>query len=333
MLKIQSLRKLKKFQFIKKLFLDFNIPTHISKNFITVTDIESKFNEKKINYLNLHKEDNSVLEFTSEEEFRLVNERIDGHRKQIIPWLDSVRRLKGLRILEIGCGKGCSTVAFAEQGAIVTAIDVNESYLLDAKVRCELYGLDVNFHLMNASEVNHFFKDEIFDVVIFMASLEHMTIDERIQSMKSTYELLPKGGLWCIVGTPNRLHFLDSHTSHIPFFHWLPDQIALKYSQFSSRDEYKENILDIDDEQEKLLQFYRWGRGVSFHEIELAIKPMNKLKIISNKAQFLRKKNWLYYIGSKFTPNYKYEIFLRKLYPDIHSCFFQPYLDLIIEKE
>jgi S-adenosylmethionine-dependent methyltransferase len=325
MISNKGFKKLKKIRIIKRLFVDIHIPAHLSKNFKSVSDFELKFKEKRV-------EKGARMELIDKRFFDLLEERLDGHRKQIIPWLDSVKPLKGLRILEIGCGNGSSTVALAEQGAIVTAIDVDDSLLSDAKIRCGLYGLNVNFHLINATEINRVLVDEVFDIVIFMASLEHMTLEERLQSMKVAYELLPKGGLWCIVGTPNRLHFLDSHTSHLPFFHWLPDELAIQYSQFSSRVEYSQQIQEIDNEKEKMLEFYRWGRGVSFHEIEIALKSLNQLKLISNKAEFLRYKNRLYKIGTKFSSNYKYELFLKKLYPHIHRSFFQAYLDVIFEK-
>lgn len=326
MLNNQNYKRLKEIQIIRRLFVDTRIPAHLSKNFGTVSDFETRFKERRI-------EEGVGVESVDKKFFDSLDERLLGHRMQIIPWLDSVKSLKGLRILEIGCGNGSSTVAFAEQGAIVTAVDVDNSLLSDAKIRAELHGLDVDFHLMNATEIKKVLGNKVFDIIIFMASLEHMTLEERLQSMKITYELLPKGGLWCIAGTPNRLHFLDSHTSHLPFFHWLPDELAIQYSRFSSRADYREQIAAINDENERQLQFYRWGRGVSLHEIEIAIMPLEQLKIVSNKAEFLRNKNWLYKIGTRFSANYKYELFLKKLYPSIHRGFFQAYLDLVFEKE
>src|SRR5688500_14623008 len=59
---------------------------------------------------------------------------LDGDRSTVIPWLDRVRRLEGLRVLDIGCGTGSSTVALAEQGARVTAIDIDAGAL---RVRSE----------------------------------------------------------------------------------------------------------------------------------------------------------------------------------------------------
>jgi len=318
--------KAKMSQQIRRLIYYFNTPIHISRNFKSVSSFELKFNNKII-------ENKDGAELKDKRFFDLLDERLESHRRQIVPWLDSVHRLKGLKILEIGCGNGSSTIAFAEQGAIVTAIDVDENLLSDAKIRCQIYGLDVRFYIMNATDISLFFANEDFDLVIFMASLEHMTLDERLQSLKESYKLVAKNGLWCIAGTPNRLHFLDSHTSHIPFFHWLPDELAIKYIQFSSRAEYIHDIMSIDDEKEKKLQFYRWGRGVSFHEIELAVKPLNELKIISDLASFLRRKNWLYTLASKFTSNEKYKSCMHKIYPNINYAFFRPYLDIIILKE
>jgi len=72
--------------------------------------------------------------------------RLDNDRKLKIPWLDDVKKLEGSNILEIGCGTGVSSVALAEQGANVTAIDIDSLALIDAKNRCDIYGVNVNFH-------------------------------------------------------------------------------------------------------------------------------------------------------------------------------------------
>ena len=42
----------------------------------------------------------------------LATGRLAGFRETVVPWLDSVCSLSGLRVLEVGCGTGASTVAW-----------------------------------------------------------------------------------------------------------------------------------------------------------------------------------------------------------------------------
>jgi len=72
-----------------------------------------------------------------------------------------------------------------------------------------------------------------FNFIIFYASLEHMT------SLVNAWSLLSNNGVLCVIEAPNRLWYFDSHTSGLPFYYWLPDEIAIKYSRFSSRRKFK----------------------------------------------------------------------------------------------
>ncbi|MBU1011363.1 MAG: class I SAM-dependent methyltransferase [Bacteroidetes bacterium] len=328
MLVDKILRKIKKLKISKKIYFYFCVPARIKANFISVSNFELEYKKRWAEHNELPK-GNDCFSAVSNEQNAKLSQRLEDNRK-VISWLDSNKRLKNRKVLEIGCGNGTSTIALAEQGAIVTAIDVDEKLLLDAKIRCEIYGLNVKFYLMNAADVGQILSNDVFDVIIFWACLEHMTLDERINSMKATYNILPSGGLWCVIGTPNRLHFFDSHTSLMPFFHWLSDELAMKYLPFVPRLEYRDHL--INNEKDKLLQFHRWGRGISFHDIEVALKPLNELNIISGLTLYYRKNNFIFNIMHRFSANGKYESFFKKLYPEIHPCFFEPYLNLIIRK-
>ena len=125
-----------------------------------------------------------------------------------------------------------------------------------------------------------------FDFIIFYASLEHMTHHERISAIRTTWDMLPPGGLLSVVETPNRLWHTDPHTSLLPFFHWLPDELAFDYSRFSSRPNFRERYDNYDDEQQRL-HFLRRGRGVSFHEFVLAIGSVEQLNVRSSLAMYL----------------------------------------------
>jgi hypothetical protein len=116
----------------------------------------------------------------------------------------------------------------------------------------------------------------------------------------------------------------------LPFYQWLPEDLAFLYSQFSPRKNF--NSLFREMNSNKKLDFSRWGTGVSFHEFELTMKPANTLNVVSSLPIFLRKKNFLRWTLWKLMTESRYESFLVKVGPKIHKGFYQQYLDLIIRK-
>ena len=260
-----------------------------------------------------------------------LSRRLETARSRIIPWLDEVRSLRDASILEIGCGTGCSTVALAEQGAKVTAIDVDGPSLVVAGERCRAYGLDVAFVHANATQVEELFPGRHFDWIIFDAALEHMITGERLSAMRSTWKMLDNGALWSVIETPNRLWYFDAHTSLLPFHMWLPDELAFEYSRFSPRENYRELYRLYSDESR--LHFLRRGRGVSFHEFELTMKPASDLKVRSSLKMESVRPGLMGFFKQTFSNEQRYVSLLRKLAPELHEGFLQSFLYLIIEKD
>ncbi|HEV7365965.1 MAG TPA: class I SAM-dependent methyltransferase [Gemmatimonadales bacterium] len=253
--------------------------------------------------------------------------RLESDRRMIVPWLDQARPLSGSRILEIGCGTGSSTVALAEQGAEVVGIDIDHDALAVAQVRCTVYGMRADLHPMNATKMAETFQDESFDFIIFFASLEHMTIAERLAALSDAWRMLPLGMLLVIVETPNRLWYSDGHTSMLPFFHWLPNELAFKYAALSPRENFRE-IYTVYDAPSKE-HFLRQGRGASFHEFDLAIKPAKELKVVSSLSTF----HGFRHKPQRSLLDRRYKAMLRRIYPGIHPGFCDDTLFLIIEKD
>jgi S-adenosylmethionine-dependent methyltransferase len=291
-----------------------NVPSCLSRQFRQID--ESALDRIKKSLLDHHFRDRyAPRKYASTTEFQkdLANHltgRLTQYRERVIPWLNCAKPLRKAKILEIGCGTGPLTVALCEQDACVTAIDMDEVLLLVAKQRCSEYGLHADFVRANSTEIDFLFRDRHFDFVIFSASLEHMTHEERMKVMKSSYSMLQPGDLWCVVEATNRLWYSDGHTTLLPFFLWLPDDLALKYSQFSSRRIILERIQESED---PLLEFLRQGRGVSFHEFELTMKPVDQLDIVSCLSFFLRRQHVLNRLHWRFSQGYAYERFLSSL--------------------
>jgi len=112
-----------------------------------------------------------------------------------------------------------------------------------------------------------------------------MTLAERLIAMKSTWKMLAPNDLWCVIETPNRLWYHDRHTSLLSFFFRLSDDLAYQYARFSPRDNFRELYEDGSDES--MLHFRRRGRGVSFHEFELTMKPVEQLSVVSSLSAFV----------------------------------------------
>lgn len=253
--------------------------------------------------------------------------RLEINRRLIVPWLDNTCRLRGQTILEIGCGTGSSTVALAEQGAKVVGVDIDEDALAVARQRAGAYVVDAEFRRLNAKDLWKTFGKDNFDSIIFFASLEHMTLAERLVALRDAWKMLPVGGFLVIIETPNRLWFFDNHTARLPFFHWLPDRLAFRYSRFSPRQNFRELYRDCT--AEAFEHFLRRGRGMSFHELELAMnKPARELTVASSLSAFLGMRYWL----RQSRRERRYKQVIRSCYPELHHGFFDDQLYLIIEK-
>lgn len=305
------------------------LPRHLAKNHIKLdagrlaalrNAIESHYHKGWRSQGNYSRE-----EYESDLEGHL-HDGLERNRRTFIPWLDSARRLHGVRILEIGCGTGSSTVALAEQGATVTGVDIDEDSLRVAKDRCDIYGLKVDLLKLSAARVHETFGTGTFDFVIMSASLEHMTSAERLAALKGAWHILSPGGMLAVVDTPNRLWYFDEHTSMLPFYHWLPNDLAFQYSRFSPRENFRGVYTEYNTASKE--HFLRRGRGVSFHEFDIAIKPATKLAVVSSLSSFKGVVRKLLAPRSKR----KYKALLMAACPGIHEGFFDPSLDIIINR-
>lgn len=258
--------------------------------------------------------------------------RLIHDRHEYVPWLNALCRLDGARVLEIGFGSGSSIMALAEQGSELTGIDVVPEAIDMTRARFRFFGLgEPSLHVMNATEIGTRFDRGSFDLVIFFASLEHMTHNERLPSLQAAWRLVADRGILCIAEAPNRLWLFDDHTSGLPFFYWLPDEIALEYWKQSSRFDHAP-VFDTAS-GEAMLEFSRRGRGVSFHEIELALGPIQNLDFEVDRQSFQMGQNMLRWLHYRQSNKRRYANMLRRQRRDLPFGFFMPYLHIAIRKQ
>ncbi|MDT7741793.1 MAG: hypothetical protein QOE59_871 [Actinomycetota bacterium] len=256
--------------------------------------------------------------------------RLTVFRREVVPWLADAVPLDGATVLEIGCGTGSSTVALAEQGAQVIGVDILPDRVDVARTRCAAYDLRCELHVANAVDVSSIVDGRDVDLVVFFAALEHMTLDERLAAMRGTWAMLRPGGHWCLVDTPNRLWVFDGHTSVLPFFHWLPDELAVAYMRHSPRAELAGAWSEVTPESVEELA--RHGRGISYHEFEVAIGPLAGLDVVSDLAGYRERHSAARRLLRTWRPAHRVERVLRRAGPPVHPGFYTESLDLVLRK-
>ena len=106
--------------------------------------------------------------------------------------------LKGLNILDIGCGGGLLSEPITRLGAKVTAIDASEKNIQVAKFHAKKNNLNIHYLCSSPEKLNF---NKKFDVVLNMEIVEH--VDDLNLFIKKSSSLLKKNGLM-FVATLNK---------------------------------------------------------------------------------------------------------------------------------
>ena len=107
--------------------------------------------------------------------------------------------LKGLRMLDIGCGGGILSEPLARLGAEMVGADPSEDNIAAARAHAEGAGVTVDYRSTTAEDLAA--AKERFDVVLAMEVVEHVT---DVDSFISTCAAMVKPGGLMIVATLNR---------------------------------------------------------------------------------------------------------------------------------
>ena len=98
--------------------------------------------------------------------------------------------LKGKKVLDIGAGLGESSVYFALQGAVVTAVDVSPRMVETVVKLGKHYGVEINGMVSTGEHMN--LPQDEFDLVYIANTIHH--IQERTSLIEQIYRTLKPGG-------------------------------------------------------------------------------------------------------------------------------------------
>jgi len=121
--------------------------------------------------------------------------------------------LRGVRLLEFGCGSGFLTVLLAASGAKVTTFDLSPASVALTRRRCDENGFhDVVTEVADAQDPP--FEDASFDVIFGRAILHHLDVDRTAPQIE---RMLVPGGRACFIeplGTNPLLAFVRDHVPY-----------------------------------------------------------------------------------------------------------------------
>jgi len=109
-------------------------------------------------------------------------------------------RIRGLRTIELGSGRGDLSALLAQEGAAVTLLDSSDRALDQARTRFDRLGLSAEFRKSDlfADTAPH----DRFDVALSSGVIEHFRSEQRTRAIQSHRDVLRKGGM-AIISVPN----------------------------------------------------------------------------------------------------------------------------------
>jgi 2-polyprenyl-6-hydroxyphenyl methylase/3-demethylubiquinone-9 3-methyltransferase len=138
-------------------------------------------------------------------------------------YIDSIAKLNGKRVVDVGCGGGILSESMSRRGAEVTGIDLGEKALKVAQLHKLESGVEVDYRLVSAEELAQE-QPESYDVVTCMEMLEHVPDPEAVvracanlvkpggRVFFSTLNRNPKSYLFAVIGAEYVLNMLPKGT-------------------------------------------------------------------------------------------------------------------------
>ncbi len=137
--------------------------------------------------------------------------------------------VKGMRVLDLGCGDGGLAVALAENGAECLGIDLSEQRIAAARTMAVERNATARFLAADVLRMDHF--DEHFDLVILSEVVEHLVNWSNVESLLGwcREHLAPRGQLY-VSFPPWFSPYAGHHAGwpgirYLPWYHLLPDTL------------------------------------------------------------------------------------------------------------
>jgi len=168
--------------------------------------------------------------------------------------------VRGKRVLEIGCGGGQCSVAFAKRGAIATGVDISDRQIAFARELARANGVAATFHQGNAERLARI-GDESQDIAFSAYAL--MYVKRLDRCFAEVHRVLRPGGLFV---------FSLDH----PFWYCLAEKdLRIEHSYFDGEYTYAWEQAGLRSRprvrqfQRSVGEYYRLLRGAGFDVLDI----------------------------------------------------------------
>lgn len=128
-------------------------------------------------------------------------------------FLDFAPDVRGKRVIDLGCGEGTNTRAFAKRGGLMTGVDLSEAMIEQARLQEEKEPLGIAYHVGSYGDLSSL-PEEHFECAISTMAL--MDGPDLPAAFRASYRVLKHGGTLC---------FSVLHPCFVtPAIRWLRDE-------------------------------------------------------------------------------------------------------------
>ncbi len=182
--------------------------------------------------------------------------------------------LAGKLVLDVGCGLGGKTVAYAEAGARLVGVDIAEKNISQCAAFASARGVKVEFSAGDAEQMP--FLDATFDLVIANDSLEHFRNPGG--ALRELGRVIKPGGSIFLFFTPWRsplgshlYDYIRTPWCHLMFPEWLIRELLVKTLAERGEEKPEARAVQLMDEYHTELNRITVGR---YHEILRGIRSL-----------------------------------------------------------